>query len=76
MCLSTKNRTRNILRCYSSRWKDNVPRSLTSGSDPSPVTWYIPEILSSMEIHRKEFRLLEDCTRVGLSDRRRNRIYL
>ena len=35
----------NILVCCSSRWQDNVPRSRSSGSDPLPVTLYIPEIL-------------------------------
>ena len=31
----------NILRCCSSRWQDNVPRSRSSQSDPLPVTLYI-----------------------------------
>jgi len=34
--------------CYSSREQDNVPRTLSSGSEPSPVTWYIHKILFSM----------------------------
>jgi len=29
-----KKRIQNILRCCSSRWQDNVPKSLRSGSDP------------------------------------------